>query len=87
MRRVRRGERMQKDGIHHGEYGCGCTDSQGEGQDGEEGKSRRSAQAAHSVFSVAEKVGDEVWPSLFNLWLGRCCHNGLISIPVVPACD
>ena len=24
---------------------------------------------------------------LFDLVVGRCCHNGLISIPVEPACD
>ena len=78
---------MQKDGIYHGEYGCGCTDSQREGQDREEGKSRRSGQATHSVFGVAEKVGDQVSLTLFDLWLGRCCHNGLISIPIVPTRD
>jgi len=87
MRRVRRGERMQKDGIHHGEYGGSCTDSQREGQNREERKSRRSAQATHSVFRVAEKVGDQVSITIFDLWVGRCCHNGLISIPIVPTRD
>ena len=87
MRRVRRRERMQKDGIHHGEYGGGCTDSQREGQDREEGKGRRSAQATNSVLGVAEKVGDQVSITIFDLWVGRCCHNGLISIPIVPARD
>ena len=87
MRRVRRGERMQEDSIHHGEYGGGRTDSQREGQDCEEGKSRRSAQATHRVLGVAEKVGDQVSITLFDLWVGRCCHNGLISIPVMPTRD
>ena len=87
MRRIRRRERMQKDGIHHREYGCGCTDSQRDGQDSKEGKRRRSAQAAQRILCIAEKVGGQVILTLCDLGLGRGCHNGLISIPAVPLRD
>ncbi len=78
---------MQKDSIQYGEYGCGCADSQREGEDGKEGKTRCSAQAAQRVLYVAEKFGEQVPLMPFDFELGRGCHDGLISTPAVPACD
>ena len=83
MRRIRRRERMQKDGIHHREYGRGCADSQREGQDRKEGKSQVLCPgSAYEYFMLRRRSETRFRICSSICELGRCCHNGLISIQI-----
>ena len=51
---------MEQECVYESEYGRGCADSEGEGQDGESGEDGRSAETAKGRSEIAGEVARQV---------------------------